>query len=203
MIIFGTKTTRKLLDKGQFSCPQCQAPSPFEKRRAKQWGHLYWIPIIPMKEMPPYVECQTCRNTYIERVLDDAPGPDIAAEFERAASLIMAKMVLADGVVDASELSAMRNILAQVTGASVEPEAVDKIVAAAQSDKRSAGEIAAEFGSSLNSEGQELVLKAVLMIAAADGDFSSEEKDLAFQIGQAMGMSRAHMKGVYAEVFEN
>ena len=70
MIIFGTTSTRKLLGSGQFRCPQCDAQTRYEKRRAKRWGHLYWIPILPMDEFPPYVECMKCKGTFIDRVLE-------------------------------------------------------------------------------------------------------------------------------------
>ena len=52
MIIFGTKATRKLLDKGSFDCPQCNQTTNFEKRRARKWFHLYFIPIIPLETFP-------------------------------------------------------------------------------------------------------------------------------------------------------
>ena len=202
MIIFGTKTTRKLLDQGQFNCPQCQGSANFEKRRAKNWFHLYFIPLIPLKEYPPYVECRQCKNTYIDRVLDDAPGRDIAAEFERAAGLIMAKMVLADGEIDDNEIETMRDVYGRITGAIVEREVILKLIESARDEPASAESIASDFGTRLNSEGQELVMKAILLIALSDGDFAKEEQDMANSIGKALGMSSAHMKGIFAELTE-
>lgn len=202
MIIFGTKTTKKLLDSGEFNCPQCQQATTYEKRRAKNWFHLYFIPLIPLKEYPPYVECRSCRNTYIDRVLDDAPGRDIAAEFERAAGLIMAKMVLADGVIDDSEIATMQDVYGRITGTTVEREVITKLIESANSEPATAQQIAADFGTRLNADGQELVMKAVLLIALSDGDFAQEEKDMANAIGKALGMSNAHMKGIFAEVSE-
>ena len=203
MIIFGTKTTRKLLDSGNFNCPQCQQTTNFGKRRAKNWFHLYFIPLIPLKEYPPYVECRQCKNTYIDRVLDDAPGRDIAAEFERAAGLIMAKMVLADGEIDDNEIETMRDIYGRITGATVEREVIVKLIESAQAESASAEQIASDFGTRLNPDGQELVMKAVLLIALSDGDFAQEEQDLANGIGKALGMSNAHMKGIFAEITGN
>lgn len=202
MIIFGTKTTRKLLDSGDFNCPQCAQTTKFEKRRAKNWFHLYFVPLIPLKEYPPYVECRQCRNTYIARVLDDEPGRDIAAEFERAAGLIMAKMVLADGEIDDNEIETMREVYGRITGTTVEREVIQKLIESAKSEPMSAEQIAKDFGTRLNPDGQELVMKAILLIALSDGDFAEEEQELANNIGKALGMSNAHMKGIFAEVLE-
>lgn len=203
MIIFGTTTTKKLLDKGEFGCPQCQEMTPYEKRRVKQWGHLYWIPLIPMKEMPPYVECKKCRNTYIERVLDNqAPGGEFQAQFERASGLIMAKMALADGVIDDAEVDTMRDIYSNITGANVEREVILKLIETARGIEDDASEIARNFSSSLNADGQELVMKAILLVAFADGDFADEEQKMVAEIGAALGMSKAHIKGVFSEMTE-
>ena len=203
MIIFGTKTTKKLLESGDFHCPQCQQTTSFEKRRAKNWFHLYFIPLIPLKEYPPYVECRQCRNTYIARVLDDEPGRDIAAEFERAAGLIMAKMVLADGEIDDSEIETMREVYGRITGTTVEREVILKLIESAKGESATAEQIAADFGTRLNADGQELVMKAILLIALSDGDFAQEEQDMANAIGKALGMSSAHMKGIFAELTES
>lgn len=200
MIIFGTTTTKKLLDKGEFGCPQCQEMTPYEKRRVKQWGHLYWIPLIPMQEMPPYVECKKCRNTYIERVLDQQPGETFQAEFERAAGLIMAKMALADGVIDESEIDTIKDVYSQITNSNVERDVVLKLIEAARTMPENANDIAQSFSSSLNADGQELVMKAILLVAFADGDFAEEEQKMVAEIGAELGMSKAHVKGVFAEM---
>lgn len=201
MIIFGTTSTRKLLEAGNFHCPHCDRQTSYEKRRAKQWGHLYWIPIIPMEEHPPYVECKVCKNTYIARVLDQNKDAErVRAEFERAAGLVMAKMVLADGKVDVSEKEEMRDILGRISGGSVEPEVVESLIAEARNDNRPVEEIAAAFGNSLNPRGVEQVVRAILFIAIADGDLAREESELLSRIASALGMSKAHFRGVLDEV---
>jgi hypothetical protein len=39
---------------------------------AKKWGHLYWIPILPMDELGSYVECSGCSGQYKAEVLEYA-----------------------------------------------------------------------------------------------------------------------------------
>jgi len=50
MIIWGTYVTKKIVSTGQFYCPRCANHRSYKLRRPKKWGHLYWIPIIPMEE---------------------------------------------------------------------------------------------------------------------------------------------------------
>ena len=129
-------------------------------------------------------------------------NPQRSVEFERATGLIMAKMVLADGHIDEAEIDSMQDIYGRITGAQVEREAVLKMVEAAQAEPAGAEDIARDFASRLNPSGQELVMKAVILIAMADGDFAKEEQDLVSGIGAALGMSRAHMKGIFADLTE-
>ncbi len=200
MMIFGTKSRKELLEAGEFNCPQCQAPSDYEKKRSQSWFYIYIVPLIPLKKFSPYVECRQCRSTYIERVLDDKPGADISPEFEQAAGLIMAKMILADGEINEDEIEMRRDVYERILGTAVEPEAIEQIVDIANSHPDTAEAIAKDFSSRLNLEGQELVMKAILLIAMADGDFAGSERQLAERIGRALGMSPAHMKGLVMTV---
>ena len=195
MIIFGTTSTRKLLDKGEFNCPQCLLSTPYEKRRVKQWGHLYWIPIIPMQEHPPNVECKSCRNTFIERVLDENTGPT-RAQFDEAATKIMASMILADGEVEDAELDMMRQLMADLFGREVERAEVDQAVSGLQSNPEDCVSVAQSFAPFLNPNGAEVVLRSAVLIAVSDGDFAPEEQRMVGDIGAALGLSGAHIRGI-------
>jgi len=52
----------------------------------------------------------------------------------------------------------------------------------------------------LNENGRELVLKAAILVATADGNLHAEEKKLITRIGKALGMSPAHVMGVFNEL---
>jgi uncharacterized tellurite resistance protein B-like protein len=202
MIIFGTTSTRKLLSSGRFHCPQCDAETPYEKRRAKRWGHLYWIPIVPMEEMPPYVECQKCRATFVDRVLDrQRAAHEARTEFERAASVLLGKMALADGSIADEEIVTIRAVLKKLTGREIEAETVAALIAEARNDTRAVEEIASSLTATLNSNGVELVVRACLMVAAADGHVDKTETEMLSRVARGLGMSSAHFRGVVDEVY--
>ena len=73
MIIWGTYVTKKVISIGQFYCPGCNNHRNYKLRRPKKWGHLYWIPLIPMDEFERYVECEACNGAYREVVLQHDP----------------------------------------------------------------------------------------------------------------------------------
>ena len=206
MIIFGTKATRKKLDFGTFTCPQCQSETNFEKRRAREWFHLYFIPIIPLKTHPPYVECKSCKATFVEGVLNADTGANsdtIRAEFETAALAILVRMAWADGRIDPEEVDAIFNVVNAMCAREFSRVDVEAAIAEAENSIDDALSVATRVGHLLNDEGKEMIMQAVFHIAAADGDFDRSEHEMMLEIGAGLGLRPAHVKGVIAQLIEN
>lgn len=75
MIIFGTKARQKTVGAGQFYCPRCQVQRAYERKKARRYFTLYFIPVIPMDELGEFVECQTCHMAFTPDVLSMKPAP--------------------------------------------------------------------------------------------------------------------------------
>lgn len=84
LIIFGTRGVRSTIKEGQFFCPQCNGKTRYKHKKVTQFFTLYFIPLIPLGNKGQYVECQRCRNTYIERILQMQPTIDITQDNGRA-----------------------------------------------------------------------------------------------------------------------
>ena len=69
MIIFGTKNRFTTTGKGQFYCPKCRATRNYERKVAKRYFTLYFVPLIPMGTLGEMIECQTCRTSFNTDVL--------------------------------------------------------------------------------------------------------------------------------------
>ncbi|MGH1420176.1 MAG: TerB family tellurite resistance protein [Hyphomonas sp.] len=206
MIIFGTKATRKLLDQGSFTCPQCQNETAFEKRRAKSWFHLYWIPLIPLKTFPAYVECMGCKGTFVEGVLNAATGAasdTIRAEFETASLMILARMAWADGKIEQQEVETIFSTVNKLCARDFTREEVEAEIDAAETSLDDALSVATRVGNMLNDEGKEVILEAVFRVAAADGDFAKEEHSMLLEIGAGLGLRPAYVRGLLQEFLEN
>ncbi|EYD77745.1 hypothetical protein Rumeso_00661 [Rubellimicrobium mesophilum DSM 19309] len=50
MIVWGSYVRKKVVGTGEFHCPGCGQQRDYKLQRPKKWGHLYWIPLIPMQE---------------------------------------------------------------------------------------------------------------------------------------------------------
>jgi hypothetical protein len=82
-IIWGWRAVKALLGAGTFYCPTCQGDRPYRHFAARRWFTLFFIPIIPLKALESFVECDVCHGTFVEAVLD---APTVAV-FEHSLGL--------------------------------------------------------------------------------------------------------------------
>lgn len=81
MIIFGTRAKYRTVGTGQFHCLHCMRTRDYERKQAKTYFALYFIPIFPLSDGGEFIECTTCRRTYALDVLNykpSKPQPDVA-----------------------------------------------------------------------------------------------------------------------------
>lgn len=201
MIIWGWGGITSTADEGEFTCPDC-GPKRYKLKRVRNFFKLYFIPIIPLSVLGEYVECETCKATYNDRILEWDPKGDaerFEAEFMVATKRVMMKVALADGVVDDAEVEAITKIFADLTGAHVDRGDIAAEIEAMKDDKESIQDYVSSLRGHLNEHGKEKVLMAATRIAMSDGDFDRSEADEIMKLGEALEMSKAHIKGILAE----
>lgn len=202
LIIFGTRGVTYSAGQGEFFCPNC-GNSPYVMKRVRRFFTLYFIPLLPLDLLGEYVECRNCYGTYRPEILDIAPtasAQDIEAEFHAGIKRTMVLMCLADGVVDDEEVAAIQTIYGKITHKKISQEKIRTEIDTARQDGRGVREYLQSLAGVLNDPGKELIVKAAIMIAAADGEFQEEETTLLAEIAQALQMSSAHLNGVLASM---
>jgi tellurite resistance protein len=201
MIIFGTRGVTYNHEKGDFFCPVCKGDCLFKHKRVRRFFTLYFIPCIPLDLLGEYIECQDCQGTFDLAVLEFDPRAEqkrFQAQFHKAIRETMVQMVIADGVVDDAEIATVREIYEGITKQTLDAAALrEECASAIPTD---IAEVVGSYSATLNDNGKEMVLNAAVQVAASDGDFADEERELAMEIAKALEMSNAHAKGVIAEV---
>jgi tellurite resistance protein len=203
VIIFGTKGVTKRLDAGTFTCPECGSPQNYEHKKVERYGHIYWIPLLPMGEAADYVECQGCKGTFRSQVLSpEYQQPDvlIRAEYENAIRRVMVLMMLADGSIADEEVQTIKKIHEALTENQLTAGDIRDEVAVARREEESIVAYLQRIEPYVNNQGKELILKAAIHVAMADGDFDEEEVKLLLTITACLGLTAAHLKGVMAEM---
>lgn len=226
-IIFGTRGVRSTIKEGKFLCPQCQEFTPYKHKKVTQFFTLYFIPLIPLGSKGTYVECQQCRNTFVERVLElsqlqanqtrvqnQNPALEVEeaeviieqkqiekpvmAEFlsekQKAIKKLLILMILADGKVENSEISAFHKVYKQTTGLVVND--IYNEIEEVKLENKSARQYLKEISHLLNDEGKKEIIKSGMMIAAADGHIDPTELNMITDFGKALGMSQSEIKDI-------
>jgi|TARA_B110000495_G_C22975406_1_gene572837 uncharacterized tellurite resistance protein B-like protein len=205
MIIFGTRGVKSTIKSGDFNCPQCEQSTPYRHRKVTKFFTLYFIPLIPLGSAGEYVECGTCKGTFIPRVLnsDNSSNKDeFLANYEKAIRHSMVLVMLADGVIDENEKNQVITIINKFGKNDLSMPELEAYINTVQKENEEVTTYLKKVGPSLNEHGKETIIKCALSVAAADGNIDDSELDLISKMGQSMEMSSSHLKGILSEIFE-
>lgn len=205
MIIFGTRGVTTTPERGTFYCPRCSTNKNYNFKRVRRFFTLYFIPVIPLDKLGEYVECTTCQGTYDPAILDYDPsqeGLQLEALYFVALKQVMIGMLLADGAIEESEILMLQSQYQQLTGQQIPEDELREEIAHIQQSGDSPTDLVARLASQLNDTGKETVIRAAYNISVADGVIDESERLMLAQVGQALGLTAAHMTGLMHE-FQN
>lgn len=200
ILIWGWRSRLKSIGQGTFHCPHCQADRAYEHRQARRWFTLFWIPLIPLKVLGTFIECTTCRSGYDERVLTMPTNAALADNLSIALRGLVVAVITADGSIDEAERTmAIHLVSGQVDHAYGPAELEADLVAYAG---HGVADVLGELAGTLNEHGKERLVQTCIDLARADGAIDEAELAVAREVGAALLMSPAHMRGVIAESTE-
>ena len=202
LFIWGFKGIRKRLSDGQFYCPDCGDYRQYILFMVRRWFTLYFIPLFPTSKLGEYVECQTCKSTFNERVLEMDPKRDIEkaeAEFSIAAKRVMFKMALADGEIDEREIAQITQAFQNITKREIDEADIAAELEMAREDTRSVAEIVTDVSARVNDTGKELILRSAIAVIKADNVIDDAELVELVLLVKALDMPRAYANGVLRE----
>lgn len=199
-VIFGTRGRSHTIGSGQFFCPREGGDRRYEHKEARRWFTLFFIPLIPLDRLGDYIECTSCQSTYYTTVLEAPTGASIQDVMTQAIRYVAVALTLADGHVDPEERRVATEVVRQFAsvdyGESHFAADLDSLDPAGLVDHLE------ELGGILNQHGKEAVLEAAMRLAAADGSVDPSEIATIEQIGRALTMTDAHVRGVIATTRE-
>jgi len=201
IVVWGTRVTNKVISSGQFHCPRCTQQCAYKLRRPKKWGSIFWIPIVPLQEFEPYVECAACNATYpAEALRRDAGSAQQQFHAQRALEGDLARMLCEVMSLVAGEKNDVNPHLCSLIANAVRrvlkinmPEAdILAAIAAGPDEPEAVLRNVERQATSLTDGGKELVLRAA--VVAAPKPLTENKLALALEIGRRLGLTpeRAH-----------
>ncbi|MEL7221469.1 MAG: TerB family tellurite resistance protein [Bacteroidota bacterium] len=205
MIIFGTRSVKFTKEQGQFHCPQCETQRDYKHKSARRFFTLYFIPLIPLDKLGEYVECRTCKGTFIPKVLEyqkSASADNFLSEYEKALKHSLVLMMLADGEIDDREMEVVLKVFNKFSHHDVTMPELEAYVSDVQRNPQHVATYLRGVAPRLNGHGKEMVIKCALSVAAADNHIDDSEIALLQEMAQAMEMTPSHLKGIMSEMME-
>lgn len=202
MIIFGTRGVKSTMKEGTFVCPQCATNRPYKHKKVTKFFTLYFIPIIPLGHAGDYVECQSCKGTFVSRVLDYKPDQErneFQSVYEKAMRHTMVMIMLADGEIDENEMIMVQLFINKFGHNDMSKEELERYVETVQRNPEPIHTYLAKVAPSLNGHGKEMIIRCALAVAKADGNIDASEMNLINEMATALEMPPSHLKGILAE----
>ncbi len=84
--IWGTKGRITVLDTGFFQCPGCNQAQQYAIKQVRRWFTLYFIPLIPLRIVGTYIECQHCSSSFNHELLHKRTNSSNSSQHEETSS---------------------------------------------------------------------------------------------------------------------
>jgi hypothetical protein len=201
LLVWGFKVRFKTMLQGTFFCPTCGGDRSYERKQARRWFTLFWIPILPLKEVgEPFVECSTCRQAYKPSVLSMPTSATLSNDLTVATREATTWLLRS---APTATPAARRTALDMLSGAASRPWSdaeLDHDLGTLTVDGLP-GRLTT-LASVLNEHGRETFFGGCVQVAAANGTVGAAEQALLDSIANSLGMSPAHARGVIAQTLE-
>lgn len=199
MIIFGTRTRVSTVERGQFICPRCGPGQKYERKHAKRWFTLYFIPVFPVGDLGQFIECGLCHGTFKVEVLSLRlpPVPDVGLESELKRAVLRALLLhLPAGEQPERDAQAQASYKKLTSMPLSDAELAKERQALSELD---AAEYFTNFAKHLDARQRERILQSALEGASA-APLSQSKRDELASFGALLGMTDAHVRGVLGAV---
>lgn len=194
LLIWGFKVVAKTLGTGNFHCPTEGVDRSYRHRSARRFFTFFFIPLIPLKRLGEYIECDQCKSTFDAKVLTLPTTAQLEDKLTTALRHLVVAMIRADATVNDSERTAALQVLQHHANHDYSDADLDADLTAL-SDANLTDHLA-DLAGSLNEYGKESLLTAAVTLGTADGSLDQSESNLIEQAGIALGMTKAHVRGV-------
>jgi len=203
MIIFGTRGIKFTIKSGNFHCPQCNQSRPYKHIKVRRFFTLYFIPLIPLGKAGEYVECRSCKYTFMPRVINNnSKNDELISAYEKAIRHATILILLTHGVICEAEKNKVLKVINKFSKNDLSMPELETYIDVVKKEKEDVTTYLKKISPSLNAYGKEGVIKCALSVVTSDRGIGRLELNLVFQMGKSMKMTSSHLKGIFSELYE-
>jgi hypothetical protein len=194
-LIWGMKVRFKTIATGTFFCPRCGGDRPYERRLAKRWFHLYYIPLFPTSTLGEQVRCGVCQTSYTEAVLSRPTSGQLSSLLIDGARGVIVH-VLRTGSAESADARAVA--VGEIMRAGLPNYTDQDLTADLGVVPGDLSQLLTALGQQLADTGKEGLLGSAARVALADGPLNDLERQVLVSTGASLGMTATHTAGVIA-----
>ncbi|HET9441920.1 MAG TPA: zinc ribbon domain-containing protein [Acidimicrobiales bacterium] len=198
LLVFGWRARNRALGSGTFACPSCGTDRPYAHKEARRWFTLFFVPVIPLKVLGDFVECEVCGGTFDPAVL---AAPTAAALSDHLLGAVREGLVAVLGrePTPAARAEAVA-LLSGFAGREWSEADLDRDLAELDTSGLSAR--LATLAPVLTEQGKERLIGGLARAAATGGVLSPDQRAAVERLAAEVGMTAAHTRGLIDEAIE-
>jgi hypothetical protein len=193
MIIWGFRVIFRTLSTGTFFCPKEDADRGYKLRVAQRFFTLFFIPLIPLKKLGNVVQCDGCNTRFDENVLTiptTSQRGDSLAGTVRSGAVAMLRAGAASSTGRDQATRLVSGYLPDYSESQLASDLTGLDIDGFQGGLQSASAF-------LDEHGKEGLLTRFALVGLADkGSLTDAERSLLTDIGERLGMTTTHCRGV-------
>jgi hypothetical protein len=197
LIIFGFRIRFRTTGTTAFFCPRCGGDRTGDRRVARRWFTIFWIPVIPLNQVGEVVECTTCHTRYEPQVADQPTTANLSEVLGNAVRVLTAMVVRtgdpSDATMRATAVGDVRAVAADYDDTTLESD-----VAAV--DPALAEQYVGPLAEGLQVAGKERLLGDLVRVALAGGTVTADQRRVIDLSGRGLGLTPAHVTGIVSSV---
>jgi uncharacterized tellurite resistance protein B-like protein len=199
MIIFGTRHIRSTVNTGTFYCPSCKQRTPYKHIENREYGHLFFIPLLPLGSSGEYIECQHCGKPFYTDVLQHDPDRQqrqFLLDYQKLVLKSMQLVAAVDSCISDAEIQVICEMYRHICHQEL---AYEKVKTESERLRYLPNEVYAEvnrLAPSISDQGKEVLIRTLIHVAFGDGDPSSSEYQCISDLAQRLQITEAHFRGI-------
>lgn len=183
---------------GSFYCPGCRQTVGCLKMETVRISRILFVPVRRRVVDSGLVKCPLCGGVFEQAVTAFSPAVSRAG-FKPALVTVMLLMLDVDGS-DAVGMGAISRIVAEVTGESLDPEAMALEIERLLAEKDALGDQLRAIAPYLTNPEKRLILESAWRVAHADGNASEKEMALMRRIASLLEVPDAICRRVTGDM---
>jgi hypothetical protein len=205
MIIWGSRPITSTISSGMFACPECKRNAAYEKKRARRFFTLYFIPLFPTDNLGEWIECGRCRSKFKEGVLQNRlPQSDIDRMQALVNAVAFAGGLAArlEGAADHQALAKFADALQKFGGTPMTPDQILTSAANAKPEPAEVRGVLEPAAQGLTGPAKEALFGMIYRVLVPRGSPSGFASEFLQAAGEGLGISPAHLKGLIVTLQE-